>query len=59
MTKGQWLHINTMSVPLGLLEGARLVRDVQRGAVLTSDDVELDVDPLLRELRSEMAVAES
>ena len=46
-------------VPLGLLEGARLVRDVQRGAVLTSDDVELDVDPLLRELRSEMAVAES
>ena len=46
-------------VPLGLLEGARLVRDVRQGVVITSDDVELDADPLLLELRGEMAVTES
>ena len=40
-------------LPLGLLEGARLLRDVPRGAVITSGDVELDADPLLMELRSE------
>ncbi len=41
-------------VPLGLLEGARLVRDVPRGAAITSDDIELDGDPLVLELRNEM-----
>ncbi|MED5446720.1 MAG: flagellar biosynthesis protein FlgA [Planctomycetota bacterium] len=40
-------------VPLGLLEGARLIRDVPRGAVITSADVELDADPLLVDLRAE------
>jgi len=40
-------------IPLGLLDGARLVRDVPRGTVITSADVELDADPLLLELRSE------
>jgi predicted homoserine dehydrogenase-like protein len=40
-------------LPLGLLEGARLVRDVPGGAVITAEDVELDADSLLVELRAE------
>ena len=39
--------------PLGLLEGARLLRDVPCGEVITADDVELDADSLLVELRAE------
>lgn len=38
-------------VPLGLLEGARLLRDVPRGQVVTRDAVELKTDSLLYSLR--------
>jgi len=40
-------------LPLGLLEGAKLLRDVPRGQVITAEDVELDADSLLVDLRAE------
>ena len=41
-------------VPLGLLEGARLKRELARDALVSWDDVDLAADPLLIELREEM-----
>ncbi len=40
-------------VPLGLLEGARLTRDLPRGSLVGFDDLELATDPLLLTLRKE------
>lgn len=41
-------------VPLGLLEGASLKRELARDALVSWDDVELAADPLLLELRGEI-----
>jgi predicted homoserine dehydrogenase-like protein len=40
-------------VPLGLLEGGRLIRDLPRGTLVGFADLELDTDPLLLTLRQE------
>jgi predicted homoserine dehydrogenase-like protein len=39
-------------VPLGLLAGARLVRDVRRDQILTYDDVEIDTSTTIAQLRA-------
>ncbi|GAA5128247.1 NAD(P)H-dependent oxidoreductase [Pseudonocardia adelaidensis] len=39
-------------VPLGLLAGARLVRDVRQDHVLTRDDVEIDTSTTIAQLRA-------
>ena len=41
------------ALPIGIAEGARLLRDVDRDAVLTRDDVELDEARLVVRLRRE------
>jgi predicted homoserine dehydrogenase-like protein len=39
-------------VPLGLLAGARLTRDVARDQILTHDDVEIDTSTTIAQLRA-------
>ncbi len=39
-------------VPLGLLAGGRLLRDVERDQILTYDDVEIDTSTTIAQLRA-------
>lgn len=39
------------SVPVGVVQGARMVRDVRRGTILTQDDVALDEQLMVVQLR--------
>jgi predicted homoserine dehydrogenase-like protein len=43
---------NERAVPLGLLEGAKLVRPIERDQIVTADMVELKTDSVLYQLRA-------